>query len=189
VGLNSCAIVTAFLSIENKQYHRIHGEAAEITQIDSCTNSVVACYLLVPQKMCWATGHGAEARAVAVFAEWRAKFVKSNIDLSKHGVYNTVWILTVGIFMPRYRGTNEATASLVGKLLLLIAAGKETSATLAAKLGVSARQVNRYIVGLKDAGLQIERRGVPTHGEYWLELHEPCLVWHRRATRVRDERT
>ena len=91
--------------------------------------------------------------------------------------------------MPRYRGTNEATASLVGKLLLLVVAGKQTSATLAAKLGVSPRQVNRYIVGLKEAGWQIERRGVPTHGEYWLELREPCLVWRRKSARRCDNQT
>ena len=75
--------------------------------------------------------------------------------------------------MPRYRGTTEGTASLVGRLLLLIAAGKETSATLAAKLGVTARQVNRYVLQLVAAGWQIERRGVPTHADYWFELVSP----------------
>jgi len=87
--------------------------------------------------------------------------------------------------MPRYRGTNEATASLVGKLLLLVVAGKETSVTLAAKLSVSPRQVNRYIVGLKEAGWQIERRGVPTHGEYWLELVTPRVVFRPSKKRER----
>jgi hypothetical protein len=63
----------------------------------------------------------------------------------------------------------------VGRLLLLIADGEETSATLAAKLGVSDRQVNRYILQLKDAGWQIERRGVPTHAAYWFELVDPVI--------------
>jgi biotin operon repressor len=85
--------------------------------------------------------------------------------------------------MPRYRGTKEGTASLVGKVLLLIAGGQETSATLAGKLRVSPRQVNRYIVGLKEAGWQIERRGVPTHRDYWLEMCEPRIVWQKRAGR------
>jgi hypothetical protein len=78
--------------------------------------------------------------------------------------------------MPRYRGTSEGTPSLVGRLLLLVAAGKETSATLAAKLGVSPRQVNRYLLGLHEAGWRVERRGVPTHGDYWLELVWPRVV-------------
>jgi DNA-binding IscR family transcriptional regulator len=64
--------------------------------------------------------------------------------------------------MPRYRGTKEGAATLAGRLLLLVAAGKETSTTLAAKLGVSDRQVNRYILQLKEAGWLIARRGVPT---------------------------
>jgi hypothetical protein len=78
--------------------------------------------------------------------------------------------------MPRYRGTKEATASLVGRLLLLVAGGKETSATLARKLGVSDRQVNRYLVQLGAAGWQIDRRGVPTHRDYWLDLVTPKIV-------------
>jgi hypothetical protein len=78
--------------------------------------------------------------------------------------------------MPRYRGTTEGTASLVGRLLLLIASGKETSTTLAGKLGVSLRQVNRYILQLGEAGWHIERRGVPTHSNYWFELVSPKIV-------------
>ncbi len=78
--------------------------------------------------------------------------------------------------MPRYRGTSEGTASLVGRLLLFVAAGKETSATLAGRLGVSNRQVNRYVLGLREAGWQIERRGVPTHGDYWFELVSPKML-------------
>jgi hypothetical protein len=78
--------------------------------------------------------------------------------------------------MPRYRGTSEGTASLAGRLLLLIAAGQETSASLAAKLGVTPRQVNRYVLQLVEAGWQIERRGVPTRGEYWFELVSPKLA-------------
>ena len=72
--------------------------------------------------------------------------------------------------MPRYRGSQEGAATIVGKLLLHLAGGKETSASLAAKLGVSPRQVNRYILQLREAGWQIERRGVPTHADYWFEL-------------------
>jgi hypothetical protein len=82
--------------------------------------------------------------------------------------------------MPRYRRTTEGAASLVGRLLLLVAAGKETSATLAAKLGVSARQVNRYVLQLAGAGWRIERRGVPTRGDYWFELVSPRLVTGQR---------
>jgi biotin operon repressor len=78
--------------------------------------------------------------------------------------------------MPRYRGTNEEAATLVGRLLLLVAAGKETSASLAAKLGVSPRQVNRYVLQLKQAGWQIERRGVPTHQDYYFELVAPQVI-------------
>jgi hypothetical protein len=43
--------------------------------------------------------------------------------------------------MPRYRGTREASASLVGRLLLLIARGQETSSSLSEQLGVSPRTV------------------------------------------------
>jgi hypothetical protein len=78
--------------------------------------------------------------------------------------------------MPRHRGTKEGTASLVGRLLLLVARGKETSASLAAKLGVSPRQVNRYVLGLKEGGWRIERRGVPTHADYWFELVTPRVI-------------
>src|SRR5215467_6123012 len=78
--------------------------------------------------------------------------------------------------MPRSRGTKEGTASLIGRLLLLIARGRETSATLAQKLGVSVRQVNRYVLQLVGAGWQIERRGVPTHGDYWFELVSPQIT-------------
>ena len=88
--------------------------------------------------------------------------------------------------MPRYRRTKEGTPSLVGRLLLLVAAGRETSATLATKLGVSPRQVNRYVLGLKSAGWQIERRGVPTHGDYWFDLVAPKITLdkpHRKQTR------
>ena len=78
--------------------------------------------------------------------------------------------------MPRYRGTKEGAAVLVGRLLLLVAAGRETSATLAAKLGVSPRQVNRYLLQLNQAGWRIERRGVPTHGDYHFELVSPQVT-------------
>lgn len=78
--------------------------------------------------------------------------------------------------MPRYRGTQEGAAALVGRLLLLVGAGKETSTSLSRKLGVSDRQVNRYILQLKDAGWQIERRGVPTHADYYFELVAPKIA-------------
>ena len=78
--------------------------------------------------------------------------------------------------MPRYRGTPESAASLVGRLLLLVAGGKETTASLAGKLGVSPRQVNRYVLQLEEAGWQIERRGVPTHSDYYFELVAPRVV-------------
>jgi len=89
--------------------------------------------------------------------------------------------------MPRYRNTKEGTASLVGRLLLLIATGKETSATLAGKLKVSDRQVNRYVIGLKEAGWQIERRGVPTHGDYWFEVVAPQIVLGKKQGKPEKE--
>ena len=78
--------------------------------------------------------------------------------------------------MPRYRGTTEGTASLVGRLLILIASGRETSVSLADELGVSPRTVNRYILQLIDAGWDIERVGVPTHQDYWIKLKSPRIV-------------
>lgn len=78
--------------------------------------------------------------------------------------------------MPRYRGTTEGSASLVGRLLILIASGKETSVSLAEKLRMSPRTVNRYILQLVDAGWQIERVGAPTHQDYWFELKGPRIV-------------
>jgi len=90
--------------------------------------------------------------------------------------------------MSRYRGTKEGTACLVGRLLLLIAAGRETSGTLAGKLGVSARQVNRYVLQLRTAGLHIERRGVPTHSDYWFQLVSPLLHPARGKRRRVGER-
>jgi hypothetical protein len=78
--------------------------------------------------------------------------------------------------MPRHRGTREGIPTLVGRLLLLVAAGRETSATLAAKLGVSFRQVNRYVLGLREAGWRIERRGAKRHGDVWFELVAPRLI-------------
>lgn len=78
--------------------------------------------------------------------------------------------------MPRYRFTQEPTPSLVGRLLLLIAGGKETSASLSEQLGVTDRTVNRYIEQLNDVGWQIERVGTPTHADYYFELKEPRIV-------------
>jgi hypothetical protein len=79
--------------------------------------------------------------------------------------------------MSRYRTTDEGVPSLVGRLLLLVAAGKETSASLAARLSVTPRQVNRYVLQLTQAGWHIERRGVPTHGDYYFELVSPRVVF------------
>jgi hypothetical protein len=90
--------------------------------------------------------------------------------------------------MPRYRGTREGTASLVGRLLLLVAGGRETSASLAEKLKVSPRQVNRYVLGLVQAGWQIERRGVPTHADYYFELVSPTVVLRERGGRGKGRR-
>jgi hypothetical protein len=78
--------------------------------------------------------------------------------------------------MARYRNTAEGVAALTGRLLLLVARGRETSATLAAKLKVSGRQVNRYVLQLRDAGWEIQRRGAPTHSDYWFELVSPRVV-------------
>ena len=78
--------------------------------------------------------------------------------------------------MPRYRGTTESSATIVGSLLLLVATGKETSRSLAQKLGVGPRQVNRYVLGLKKAGWRIVRQGVPTHADYWFELQAPTII-------------
>jgi hypothetical protein len=78
--------------------------------------------------------------------------------------------------MPRYRGTTDGAATVVGKLLIAIASGKETSATLSDQLGVSPRQVNRYVLQLVEAGWQIEREGVPTHSDYYFELKSPQIV-------------
>ncbi len=50
-----------------------------------------------------------------------------------------------------------AQPHLLASYLLLIAAGPETSASLADKLNVSPRQVNRYVLQLIEAGWQIER--------------------------------
>ena len=79
--------------------------------------------------------------------------------------------------MPRYRSTTDGAATIVGKLLLAIAKDKETSASLAEKLGVSARQVNRYVLQLVEAGWQIERVGAWTKQDYWFELKAPLVAW------------
>ena len=78
--------------------------------------------------------------------------------------------------MSRYRGTAEGSASLVGRLLILIAGGEETSVTLAEKLGISSRQVNRYVNQLRDAGWQIERHRVRRHGDIRIELKSPRII-------------
>ena len=93
--------------------------------------------------------------------------------------------------MPRFRGTTDGAATIVGKLLLAIASGKETSLTLSELLGVSPRQVNRYIVQLVEAGWQIERVGVPTHSDYYYELKSPKIVIgrERNARKKKKVRT
>ena len=78
--------------------------------------------------------------------------------------------------MSRYRGTQEASAKLIGRLLLLLAGGGQTSATLAEKLGVSPRQVNRYLTQLGEAGWLIERHGARRLGASRLELKSPRIV-------------
>lgn len=78
--------------------------------------------------------------------------------------------------MPRYRGSSEGAATIVGRLLLLISQGEETSASLSKKLCVSPRQVNRYVVQLNLAGWQIERVGAWTKQDYHFELRAPRIV-------------
>jgi hypothetical protein len=78
--------------------------------------------------------------------------------------------------MARSRGAEEGTASLVGRLLILIAGGKETSATLAEKLGISPRQVNRYVNQLQEAGWRIERHGARRRGDIRMELGSPRIL-------------
>ena len=78
--------------------------------------------------------------------------------------------------MPRYRGTKEGAAAIIGRLLLLVSQSKETSASLSKKLGVSPRQVNRYVVQLNVAGWRIERVGAWTKQHYYFELKAPRIV-------------
>jgi hypothetical protein len=78
--------------------------------------------------------------------------------------------------MPRYRSATDGAATLVGKLLLFIAEGHETSSTLAAKLKVSPRQVNRYILQLIAAGWLIEREGEWLKHDYHFVLKSPRIV-------------
>ncbi len=85
--------------------------------------------------------------------------------------------------MPRYRTTKDATVTLAGKLLLLIANGQETSQSLAAALGVSPRQVNRYVLQLVAAGWQIERVGAWTMQDYHFELKSPTIVLPKAKTK------
>jgi hypothetical protein len=93
--------------------------------------------------------------------------------------------------MPRYRGTRQGAATLVGRLLLLISGGQETSISLAEKLGVSPRQVNRYVLQLVEAGWQIERVGAWTKQDYLFELKAPKIVpaTSSRAKRHRAKNT
>ena len=91
--------------------------------------------------------------------------------------------------MPRKRGTRMGAAALVGKLILSIAKGGTTSIALSRQLKVSPRQVNRYIVQLNEAGWEIERVGIPTHGRYELVLEFPQIRLTRPSRRsLGDER-
>ena len=78
--------------------------------------------------------------------------------------------------MPRYRGTHEGAGTVIGRLLILIATQKETSASLAEQLDVSPRQVNRYVRQLIEGGWQIERIGAWTKQDYYFELRSPRIV-------------
>lgn len=78
--------------------------------------------------------------------------------------------------MARRRGTTTPTATLVGRLLLLIANGRETPASAAKQLGLSARQVNRYVQQLIDAGWRIERVGQRRQQDYHLRLRSPVCT-------------
>ena len=77
--------------------------------------------------------------------------------------------------MPRYRSTTDGAATLVGKLLLLIVRGRETSASLAKKLNVSPRQINRYVLQLIEAGWAIEREGEWLKHDYFFVLNSPQI--------------
>ncbi len=77
--------------------------------------------------------------------------------------------------MPRSRGTTEAVATLVGRLLLAVSGETHTSKSLASQLGISSCQVHRYLKQLAVAGWQFERLGTPTHGDYRLVLVEPKI--------------
>lgn len=78
--------------------------------------------------------------------------------------------------MPRSRGTTEAVATLVGRLLLAVSGETHTPRSLASQLGISTCQVNRYLKQLAAAGWHIERLGSPTHGDYRLALAEPKII-------------
>ena len=88
--------------------------------------------------------------------------------------------------MPRYRTTKAATGTLVGKLLILIAAGPETSATLASKLDVTPRQVNRYVLQLIKGGWQIERVGAWTRQDYHFAMGSPKISFPTGRRKVKQ---
>jgi hypothetical protein len=77
--------------------------------------------------------------------------------------------------MPRYRNAVEPVGTLVGRLLLLIAAGPKTSSLLASRLRVTRRQINRYVQHLIAAGWRIERHGVRQAGEFSIVLARPHI--------------
>lgn len=78
--------------------------------------------------------------------------------------------------MPRYRATAVPAATLVGRLLILIASGRENSRSLSKTLGVSVRQINRYVQHLNLAGWRIERVGEWLKHDYFFDLKSPRIV-------------
>jgi biotin operon repressor len=95
------------------------------------------------------------------------------------------WSDAAGQFVRRINCTIDGTATLVGKLLLLIAAGPETSASLADKLNVSPRQVNRHALQLIEAGWQVERVGEWLKHDYHFVLVAPTIVLPAKPKRTK----
>lgn len=78
--------------------------------------------------------------------------------------------------MPRFRGTTEPAGTLIGRLLLLIAAEPHSSVMLADRLGVSTQQINRYVLQLIEAGWPIERHRVHRVGRSAISLTRPFIT-------------
>jgi len=77
--------------------------------------------------------------------------------------------------MPRFRGTAEPAGTLIGRLLLLVAAEPRSSAILGECLGVSPQQVNRYVRQLVEAGWLIERHKLRPVGRSTIALKQPFI--------------